>query len=1674
MEAAEANLADPAACTTDEPRPTGPATSEEPGPSVPEDAHSRLERWKQKLLDLTLRNKLLNFRETKKTIPLLCPDLPAFEDALADGKEFVVLPNPEVMEGDDPRDPELHLRRTGEDRREEFLRAHLQQRLIHSRLTDKELRGRLLQLFRGSRLSLEEGGVNTLYLVLGFLSWYESEDSDRERLAPLLLLPLELKRKSVHEGFRLQLTDEEPRLNTTLLNKLSTDHGLAVAGLEELPEDESGLDVPLIMRRIREAIRDVPRWDLKEQAWIGLFSFTKELMWRDLEQRAESLMQSEVVRLIVTREPNSLEPGGEVPDPDSLDQQRSPLQTFCPMDADSSQLAAVFAADDGTSLVLQGPPGTGKSQTITNLISQCIAQGKTVLFVAEKMAALEVVHRRLCTVGLEPFCLELHSNKARKKQVIEQLGKALNAAASRSQDDWQREAGRLQGLRQELNRYVGALHRPRSFGRSVFQATSRLIGLHKVSQVPVDFGHPESVDRERLEELREAVAGLQASLEEVPVPTEHRWRAVSEEDPSPIVLSKLPMQVDQLGQLARRVEAAANGLSAQLGLPPGGWSWERLEALEQMGALLAASPHPPEPLLLEEDWYSIRTMALRLVELGRRRDDLWNRLAGRYGVGLLHLDLLDLWLKYNRWSVASPPVAWLMTRSVRKALGQVAVAGLPPFREIGENLRLALAVREDGLDIGEACEEADSVALFWHGGRADWDRQELVVQWIDRLRAAAWTLCSQNNETWFLAWTKIAMRAGVGVEAAEPERNLSLRFDEYRALLAELRGARESLVAELKLDESVAWGDQSDQGLLRRIEELVSAWRDDLRGLNAWCAFLRARQRAETVGLTPLVAAVEDGTVHPGRVGQAFERSFYEWWLHATVGGDEELRGFHSAEHNRKITRFRKLDKQVIKLTSDLIRARAASRVPTLQGRTVASSEMGILRRELKKKRRHLPPRKLFGKIPNLLPRLKPCFLMSPLSVSQFLDVSMPRFDLVVFDEASQVPVWDAIGALARGKKAVVVGDSKQLPPTSFFQKVDDEDAPTEDDLVDLESILDECAATQMPTLSLRWHYRSRHEGLIAFSNQNYYENRLNTFPCAAHEVEGLGVSWRHVPDGVYDRAGKRSNAAEARAVVAEIVKRLKDPKQRHRSIGVVTFSMAQQNLIDDLLEEERNKDQEVDRWLNEGDEPVFVKNLENVQGDERAVMLFSICYGPDQNGRVYMNFGPLNKDGGQRRLNVAITRAREEVIVFSTLQPDQMNIKHSSPPGVKDLKLFLEYADKGPPALEREALPGQPGGFDSPFEEAVHEALEKRGWQVDSQVGCSGYRIDLGVHDPDRQGSYLLGVECDGATYHSAATARDRDRLREQVLRGLGWEIHRIWSTDWWIDPHGQVDKVIAALEKVREEKDREPEALAEAEPSPDAPEEATADPAEEASAEWSDERSSPVALAPPPEGLEPTGPVREPPGLVGHHAQRASVAANSDGAREPVGGSDRETYKLTPDVVLGEAESFHDRREAPRVRQRLIEVVETEAPIVLDLATRRVASSWGLSRLTKKVRRRIEAPLQAAVRGGQLQLVDEVLWSSAQDPNAYRTFRAQGGGEAPLRKAQEIPLVEVSNAAEAVLKVQIALPLEDLARETARQFGIQRLGKAVREHMVKAIEMLAERGGCVVGEDGDVRVVD
>lgn len=1560
---------------------------------------SRFAKWKEKLLDLTLRNKLLNFRlDTRGALPLQVPDLGAFEDAFSAGEVYELLPAPEE-DARDARAAKLQKARGTEEELAERRQQDFSKNLIHSSLREAELLARAKHLDRTARMDMEEGGANTLYLSIGLLRWQEQGDPT-PRLAPLLLYPVTFRIDRNRKRVRLERLPDEPLGNVTLAERLKRDFGLDASALTLLEADENGLDVAGILRAVRKAIQSRPGWEVLDEAHVGLFTFTKFLMWKDLEDNEGVLLSNPLVRHIAAAGHTAPPVNGKEFDPGSLDAEVPAADLPCVVNADSTQMAAIASALSGRSFVLQGPPGTGKSQTITNLIAAALAKGKTVLFVSEKMAALEVVHRRLKDVGLEDFCLELHSHKSNKKEVLVSLQKAFEHRQDTPDPAWEMRSGELTSLREGLNAYVLALHKPWPLGHSAFSATSRLLTLRDAPEVRITLSSPLALTEAQFREARGEVEELTRKLIPVHPVAAHPWNTVRGVTWTNAFEDQVHLALTEAHAALEGVEKAAAPLASSLGIDVPA-STQHLRTLATLGETLAGGPVPTSALM-DEVWPEVmqktqgHALALR-DQAGREA-----HLASRWKPELFSQDLPALHVRFQKWAGAFFLLALLFLWGARRLLTPVATRALPPNRDIEKDLATALKVAEQRPRL---IEQGQALAGLLQGvSAAGLERPEELDALVNRSR--------QVRD---LRSTLGLSRVQLPSDTAS-RQELGSRAQALTVAVERLVRAEETLATLLKVR---SWESPTSAQHRASLRRQLDAWRTGLRTFKPWCLYQAQAERLRVLGHASFVDALEAQGLPVDRLGAAFERSVLTAWMRALQDSEAALRDFEGNAQAARIERFRQLDGEHIALARRKVLTVLEKQLPTGLAVAAERSEPGILARELRKKTRQMALRKLLTSIPNLSRRLKPCILMSPLSVAQYLPADGRRFDLLVFDEASQIGTHDAIGAIARAEQVIVVGDSKQLPPTSFFTRGEDtEAAPDENDILELESILDEALAKQFPQQMLGWHYRSRHDSLIDFSNRQYYGGRLHVFPAAQARVKDLGIKWHPVPDGVYQSktTGKTAaiNPREAEVLVKELVGALRRYAPHERTFGIVTFSSVQQQLIVELLEAERSRSPDIEPHFTSA-EPVFVKNLENVQGDERDEIFFSICYAKDATGRLRMNFGPLNRTGGERRLNVAITRARCCLRVFSTLTHDQIDLSRTSAVGARHLREFLRRAAETGSATEA-ANERTPAGA---LELEVAQAVRTHGYTVHADVGCGGYRVDLAVVHPERPGEYVLGLECDGPHYRSAASARDRDRLRSEVLRGLGWKLHRVWSPDWAEDRAAQEKAIVAAVQRAIED---------------------------------SQQASALPAITP--QGIPTAAPVTSDTPKARAPEQFARGPAEDKGALPPV-----KPYTPAKLPTVNGAD-FFATASTQRIREQLKLVLEHEAPLHEDLLARRILEAWGLSKLTARVRTRIEEQLGELTRRGTAITMGEFIWSSVCGPTQFTAFR----GAHEEREAAQIPPEEVANAAASVLSQALSLGREDLFRETGRLFGLQRLSRTVIPVLEAGLQHLERQGRCAV----------
>jgi very-short-patch-repair endonuclease len=1334
-----------------------------------------------KLIETGMRNRLIHTpRAAKRTRSL--PIVGANADAVLAGlvrqeRPVRFLPAEDLAEID--KGPTTH-----KMPRLAAAKAHHERRSgLQTALAPDLLQKRLHLIARDAKTAEEERGVNIHFLALGFLRWYEDEKSEAPRHAPLILLPVSLIRDAKRSSFDLKFRDEEIATNQALQERLRSDFGIS---LPDVPETEDWLP-SAYFDAVAKAVASKRRWSIDaEGIELGFYSFSKLLMVRDLEPANwpnQALASHPIVRGLLCEGFASEAP--ILPEAAKLDEILSLDELVQIVDADSSQTRVIETVRAGRNLVVQGPPGTGKSQTIANIIASAVHAGKSVLFVAEKMAALNVVHDRLRKVGLEDICLELHSRTVNKRLVADRLEQTLQAAAAFGDAD---AVELLRFARDRLNHVAARLHVPiGETGMSPHQALA--IQIAAAGRDAPDARLVEEAahwTRNDFAEKNALIARLSNLTERAGPLSRHVYFGVNRIDLQPMDFQRLLPQLRAFAEKAGALAAYAAEIGAYFNLQDAP-TLAGMKALIAMLRLAASLPPGSEPIATPLVSAPTLDRVIDAAALGVK----WRRHQAPFG----HIFHPAAW---------NAPVAGLRAPLVQGATFAAARFG-KGYREAGRSLASLLSVPlprrpaerlalVDALLASQSLSRklsaeagffADLLGEAWRGKKTDFALVRAVAETIKDIIA-----CDVRTDV------KRVIDAARDGGAAACADELERAIDDFTVDFGEV-------VASLDLDIAAVFGSPTIDAVdLDRLAARATRWAQNGASFEEWTQFAKADRQLRATGPAILADALASGRLPFSQAGVELETAFAEACWKKAIAADPDLAAFDGRAHDALIVKFVSLEAERRRVAAERIRARHQAAIP--RG---ARGAMGLIRGEIGRRRNHMPLRKLMQAAGDAIQKIKPVFLMSPISVAQFLPPGSIDFDLLVIDEASQVRPGDALGLIARSRQIVVVGDKKQLPPTSFFDRVIADDAdPWDDDedksrpaagvapVTDLESILSLCEARGVESRMLRWHYRSRHPSLIAVSNAEFYKDLVMP-PAPTTERKAKGLVLRRIA-GAYDRGGQRTNAIEAEAVAEAVAEhaRAKQPM----TLGVVTFSTVQRDLICDRLEAKRRADPALDRFLREGgDEDVFVKNLENVQGDERDVILVSVGYGPRQAGKPLdsMAFGPISTEGGERRLNVLFTRARARCEIFVSFGSGEINLERATGEGPRVLKRFLYYAESG--VLE-ENRPTR-ADFESPFEATVAAAIESFGYKVEPQVGSAGFRIDLAARDPDEPGRYLLGVECDGASYHSALWARERDRLRQEVLEGLGWRIHRIWSTDWFYRPTEQLAKLRAALESAR-----------------------------------------------------------------------------------------------------------------------------------------------------------------------------------------------------------------------------------------------------------------------------------
>ena len=1339
----------------------------------------QLKRWQEKLLDTSKGNPLLGLNRARAAkLKIKNPSaFDIFQKLIVEESELR-LPFVKKVKKTRIAGGLLDIEETNEEKEIYRIEEGDLELEINS---PADLRRKLRRIYDNSHSTIEERGVVTLYTTPGVVRW--NDDVLGDSVSPILLVPCELISKGPNAALRLRMTDDEIQINPAIAYYFREKHKI---GLPELPADLDQTSLSTFFKKIEKSINE-QGWTVSEEVWLGTFSFESLVLYQDLKLLVESACSNSLIAAFAHASRGNDEASEALND--DLDSLATPELVPVPvLPVDSSQLKALTYGASGKHVVIHGPPGTGKSQTISNIIADALGRNKKVLFVSAKMAALNVVFDRLKKEGLGEFCLEAHGIKAGKLKIIEELKRTLESEDSNNIGPLDQELESLQRTRKQLNDYVIALHTVITpFGLSVFQAIGWFTRLQKISDIKssLPWENVLEVSRDELSACIDALTKLSQMTDLFDTRKTHPWRGFVSSDFSLQLQEKIEGDLKFLSQSFIDINEIVGRLKKLLpeqdftfsdlsNLTPALDSISKIERLPKNWWGLGIKEIQEKETIFEEALVLAKEYIEENVTYSQFSD-----LSYKETVELLE----EINSTFKTWHSRITVSYFKWQRGVKQKF--------KPKTKLGyRNAKNYCATAKRLLDIEDWFKQKSSVL-----------EEEIFSQEFTRVEAI------ENA----IAQCKVAIL----IRSALPD----YKWENSKITIVdpEISNAAAALVSALNYhDKSIRetaerinslWSNGFVDGLpilqtpIAQLTPRASEILINLNKLREWVLLQGVIKHCEDLNLGSFLEST--GSTSASSLPPVLEKRFLTLWIDKVISKTQCLAEFSSLRQQELIEKLRILDGRIRRLVKMHIKASAAitsKKVKSAQSGLGNGSEIGILRFEMQKRKRIKPLRKLFSEIPHVLQALKPCMLMSPISVSTYLKPETFHFDLVIFDEASQLPTPEAVPSILRADQVIVAGDPNQLPPTSFFDASligeDNEDIDEELFQTPLESLLDDCVAS-VPVFQetyLKWHYRSRDERLINFSNHYFYDNKLITFPSVRTDSNDRGVLLEYVVDGVWDRGKSRTNRREARRAAQLAIEHFK--KFPEKSLGIVALNTYQREAIEDALNEELLEQPELLPFFDSSrQEAFFIKSLESVQGDERDVIIISVGYGKNADGVLALNFGPLNMEGGWRRLNVLVTRAKWQIILLTSLRSAELHRVNPQNRGAVALKNFIEYA-------EREGLlPPDPAqvteGETNDFEDAIRAVLLERGFVVDAQVGARNFRIDLAIRDPRDTSKYLIGIECDGATYHSSRVARDRDLLREEILRDMGWRLHRVWSTEWFQNRDAAIKLMLDSVER-------------------------------------------------------------------------------------------------------------------------------------------------------------------------------------------------------------------------------------------------------------------------------------
>lgn len=1561
-----------------------------------------VKRWLDSLLDLSLRNPLINFKGRDRSIEIVSAPgfLGLIEDMLQNNQTLAMLSTGSSGQASDSGESgavDIRGELVGDKNSTSTLAEALSKKMIFTSLREDSHKTRLRKLGSSAKTFAEETGSNGLYLALGSLTWYvkNSKKEDTEVVSPLILVPVHVTSKNRGREFFLSIDEGNQVVpNFSLAEKLRRDHGVVLDQLVNLVEDESGVDIDGTFAYVRKMLADagLNNFRVDEKAMLSIFNFSTYRLWRDLLDNWKVFEGNALVKHFINS-PNQefKDPSTEVPNANLDD-----LVSRLPIPSDASQARAISLAMAGKTFILQGPPGTGKSQTITNLLARALSEGKRVLFVAQKKDALDVVKNRLDAAGLGAFSLDLHDKAMSPKAVKEQLAQVIDIAIAADQVGYETARGEYEGALSPLQKYRNRLHEIGKLGESIYSALDKKLAVQGTQTLPISGEFIANSTVEMKDQLLRSAKLIADLGPQTGTAMQNPWSLVNRiEDFSEIELAELK---DLVRALRISLELINTNSQAQLALS----KCRNVKELLSYKALKY-----PEADLVEQIEYTSHASQEAQRNTLKSLSELSSSLKA-VGIDVARLDSLEIepWLvkaqeANTAFSLIRGSKQGGVLKKVSSILGSQITSDKTKIVDALENLRaVKIRKKQAEVDLGklpgfrfDATENLYSLVVI-----------ETHLEMLKRMQELTEFLTTTQSDVATLKWLAEDSAA------------------EFLAAVIKVAEIATRLFEILETDDSgiALWKDAAVFGA--KTLESAPMWAVDgaehsFSQLTRWVTLNRETKVFKDYGLESALHELLSGKINFIDAPSAFLNGYYD-----ALGKNLVVeRGFNTFEAMTINSHVKNLEiahsdirDRLPRITGSELLARRGF------GSSMKVGAIGDLVAAIKQPKSRMPIRTLLARNWGVITKVTPCVLASPDSCVRFIDASLPAFDLVVFDEASQIRVAHAIGAIGRSKAVIIVGDSKQMPPTSVAQvrvgESDEEEEQLADGLLgfDMESILDHCETARVPDIMLNWHYRSADESLIAFSNKKYYDGRLNSFPSPTKDKSLKGLSFEYVPNGQFLRPENKeefnktkkgdekflegTNSAEIDAILKYLAQRLKDPATQNDSIGIVTFNVKQKDEIETRLD--KSTDPDIQRAWSEGvgGEEIFVKNLESVQGSERDVILFSVAFSQNLKGELPLNFGPLTSTGGERRLNVAITRARKQVRVFCSFKPDELLNRKPSSVGVAHLAQFLKMANKEDESMEEVYITNE--SHPDRTRKQILAALREAGLNAIEEVGLSDFKVDIAVYDPKDSTKAVLGILLDGPRWNSRETVSDRDCLSVSLLRDrMGWPaIERIWLASWLRNPADEVQRIKTVYEDVLK---------------------SGATPVKKAQKK--------IEVAP------------------------IFTTLNSDEVEDGENPIDRllqevdEWTPMYPSIIADKKylDYLYDQGVRKAISEIAVQLTEEEGPVSPERLAKFVGGCFGLERV---VATRVAA-INSLPFTGQQRDEEGFLFPLGETYFTFKLWRR--GTESSLRHIQDISLTEISNAMRAICEAAHGVRPEQLNKEVSRLFGITKVSAATNQRL-------------------------